>query len=149
MGSKESRHFTARSKQVEHRLLRVQPSALASTARDQDIAVIGMSCCLPGGLESPAMLWDTVLNGRCVVSKVPFGRWDLDAVAASKPHLSEHVKNCMMWGGFAQNLDLFDSSFFRVSSAEASTMDPQQRLLLLEHSWLAFLDAVQYLLQVQ
>ena len=108
--------------------------------QDQSVAIVGMSCRFPGGMEGPDMFWDAIQAGRCMVSKVPFCRWDVDAVAARVASLDKRVKGCMTWGGFVENLELFDASFFRISAAEASAMDPQQRLLL-EYSYLAFHDA--------
>ena len=86
------------------------------------------------------MLWEAVSAGRSVVGKVPLSRWDAAAVAAAEPHLDEDVRQRMMFGGFVDDLELFDAGFFRISPAEARAMDPQQRLLL-EYSHLAFLDA--------
>jgi acyl transferase domain-containing protein len=105
-----------------------------------DVAVVGMSCRFPGGIEGPAMFWDVIKNGQSVVGKVPFSRWDVDAIAAADPTLGKDVAQRMSYGGFVEDLELFDASFFRISAAEASAMDPQQRLLL-EYAYLAFHDA--------
>ena len=43
----------------------------------REIAVVGMSCRFPGGIEGPAMLWDVAESGRSVITKVPFSRWDV------------------------------------------------------------------------
>ena len=43
-------------------------------------------------------------------------------------------------GAFVDEIDRFDSRFFRISPIEAQLMDPRQRMLL-ETSWLAFEDA--------
>ena len=104
------------------------------------VAVVGVSCRLPGGIEGPALLWNALTDGHCMVGKVPFSRWDVDAVTAKRANLGKAVQNRMQWGGFMEDLELFDPSPFRISTAEASVMDPQQRLLL-EYSYLAFLDA--------
>ena len=130
---------------VEHELgseerLRVRPTFRAAGALQRGVAVIGMSCRLPGSIEGLAALWTALSEGRCAVGKVPFHRWDVEAATASRKNLSEEVQNRMRWGGFVEDLELFDPSFFRISAAEASAMDPQQRLLL-EYSWLAFCDA--------
>ena len=105
-----------------------------------EFAIIGMSCVLPGGIKGPSEMWSTVVEGRCAVGKVPFSRWDVNAVTASKPSLSKEVVSRMQWGGFVDDLELFDASFFGVSSTEAGAMDPHHRMIL-EYAWLAFADA--------
>ena len=75
-----------------------------------------------------------------MVGKVPLSRWDAAAEAAKDPSLDDDVRQRMMFGGFVDDLELFDAAFFGISHAEASAMDPQQRLLL-EYSYLAFVDA--------
>jgi acyl carrier protein len=63
--------------------------SLKATVRDDSVAITGMSCRFPGGIEGPNMFWDVIQSGCSVVGKVPFNRWDCDAVAASDPTLDE------------------------------------------------------------
>ena len=83
---------------------------------------MGMSCRLPGGIEGASMLWDVVEEGRSVVGKVPVSRWDVEAVGAGDDGgmVGEDVRRRMSFGGFVEDLELFDASFFRLSHAEAS-----------------------------
>jgi len=86
------------------------------------------------------MFWDALKAGNNCVTKVPLSRWDVDALISSDVTITQSVGQRMRWGGFIEDLELFDADFFRISPAEASAMDPQQRLLL-EYACLAFEDA--------
>ena len=47
--------------------------------RADPIAVVGMGCRAPGGVDSPADLWALLRDGREVIREVPADRWDGDA----------------------------------------------------------------------
>ncbi len=83
----------------------------------EPIAIVGMSCRLPGadGLDA---YWDLLVEGRDAVGPPPPGRRD---------HLRTEA-------GYLSAVDGFDAEFFGVPAREARSMDPQQRLLL-EVAW--------------
>ncbi|CAI7605122.1 unnamed protein product [Penicillium glandicola] len=92
------------------------------------IAICGMSCRLPGGIESPQQLWDFLMSKGDARSRIPASRYNIDAYYSSvdKPGT---VKT--QYGYFLKNdLGLFDSSSFTMSPMELARCDPQQRLML-------------------
>jgi acyl transferase domain-containing protein len=104
----------------------------------ESIAIIGIGCRFPGGASSPAAFWKLLKEGIDTITEVPAERWDADAFY--DPNLDSSEKMNTRWGGFLEDIDKFDSLFFRISSGEASAIDPQQRLLL-EVSWEALENA--------
>ncbi|MBD0674562.1 type I polyketide synthase, partial [Streptomyces sp. CBMA156] len=108
------------------------PAAGPGTAGDP-LAIIGMSCRLPGGADTPEALWRIVSQGVDAMIPVPADRgWDLSA-------LPEGFADGLD-GGFVEGMADFDPGFFGISPREALAMDPQQRLLL-ETAWEAIESA--------
>ncbi|HSG44978.1 MAG TPA: amino acid adenylation domain-containing protein, partial [Anaerolineales bacterium] len=108
----------------------------AQTYTKEPIAIIGMSCRFPQA-PNPGAFWELLRNGVDAITEVPPDRWDVDAFHSETP---DPGKMTTRFGGFLDNVDLFDPAFFGISPREAARMDPQQRLLL-EVSWEALENA--------
>lgn len=104
---------------------------------NRDIAVIGMSGQFPGA-KNVDEFWDNLVKGVHSVKEIPKERWDMKKYYDSNSEAINKTYN--KWGGFLDNADKFDSSFFNISPSEAEIMDPQQRLFLQE-AWKAIEDA--------
>ena len=98
---------------------------------DEPIAIVGMSCRLPGGAVTLEDFWTLLATGTDAMSGFPVNRgWDAFGPAGSFTPV----------GGFVHDAGHFDAAFFGISPREALAMDPQQRLLL-EASWEALEQA--------
>src|SRR4029078_12796200 len=102
---------------------------------DRDaIAVVGMSCRLPGA-PSPAAYWELLREGREAIIDTPSERWELYGLSGP-----DESTRGLRRGGYLEGVDRFDAGFFGISPREGDTMDPQQRLML-ELAWEALEDA--------
>ncbi|KAJ1429679.1 hypothetical protein B484DRAFT_449262, partial [Ochromonadaceae sp. CCMP2298] len=83
-----------------------------------DIAICGMSCRFPGGVDSPQVFFEALCGGLDATTAVPVALDWTDARTGHAALLSD------------AHAEEFDAAFFRLSAAEAQRMDPHQRLLL-------------------
>src|ERR1700745_405259 len=96
------------------------------------VAVIGMACRLPGGIDSPERLWEALLRGDDLITEIPSDRWDVDEFYDPEPGVPGRCVS--RWGAFLDDVSGFDAAFFGISEQEATSIDPQHRLLL-ETAW--------------
>jgi len=109
----------------------------ALETRDK-IAIIGIGCRFPGGVDTPENYWDVLTARRDVISEVPPDRWDVDAFYDPDPERAGKITT--RFGGWLDDVDRFDPQFFSISPREAQSLDPQQRLLM-EVTWRALENA--------
>ena len=103
----------------------------AEHAGTEPIAVVGMGCRFPGGVNNPeAVLGSAHSEGRSGIVGVPPQRWDAEAFYTDDHTVPGTI--CNREGGFLTGWqpDEFDAEFFAISPREAAAIDPQQRLLL-------------------
>ncbi|ORY63888.1 putative polyketide synthase [Pseudomassariella vexata] len=96
------------------------------------IAIVGMSCRLPGSVSSPSEFWELCARARSgytptIPSSSRFSN-------ATFQHPNPDKAGCYnpVGGHFIDHVDLaaFDAPFFSLTEKEVVSMDPQQRLLL-------------------
>ena len=105
----------------------------------EPIAIVGIGCRFPGA-NNPTAFWQLLRNGIDAITEVPKSRWDIEQFYDPDP--AKPNKTHSRWGGYLEQIDLFDPQFFGIAPKEATSMDPQQRLLL-EIAWEALEDAGQ------
>lgn len=99
------------------------------------IAIIGMSCRLPGA-DTVNRFWDNLVNG--VESLTQFTDDELRNAGVEEAHIqSPHYVRSR---GIINGAEYFDAAFFGITPRDAEIMDPQHRIFL-ECAWHALEDA--------
>jgi hypothetical protein len=101
----------------------------AEVTKQIPIAIVGMSCRLPGNVSTPDEFWELCSRARSGWSEIPKERFE----NASFYHPNPGKGGCFnaVGGNFLkEDLGLFDAPFFSLTAQEATSMDPQQRILL-------------------
>ncbi|TRX90559.1 hypothetical protein FHL15_008532 [Xylaria flabelliformis] len=96
----------------------------------EPVAICGMACRLPGGVDSDSSFWQMLVEKRSgQTPKVPESRFNIDA------HYHENLArpgSFNVAGGYFldESPESFDPTFFNITPIEAQWLDPQQRKML-------------------
>ncbi|MBH8552273.1 short-chain dehydrogenase, partial [Nostocaceae cyanobacterium CENA357] len=124
-------------KETPANLMLQQSNFKAMDVKQEDIAIIGMACKIPGA-DNLEQYWQFLNEKRSFIKEVPSDRWLIEDYY-EKNGTAPHTTYCKH-GGFIENPFDFDPMFFGISPREATAMDPQQRVFL-EVSWQALQQA--------
>jgi hypothetical protein len=94
-----------------------------SVVPDDHIAVIGMSCQVPGASDL-SEFWEVLASGQSQHIEVPSTRFGM------KTPWRDVEKGRKWYGNFMDNYDTFDHKFFKKSPREMESTDPQHRIIL-------------------
>jgi acyl transferase domain-containing protein/acyl carrier protein len=106
--------------------------------KTEPVAIVGMACRFPGKANTPENYWELLRTGTDAITEIPPHRWDINEYYDADPDAPG--KMISRWGGFLDDIDLFDAQFFKIAPRDAVHMDPQHRLLL-EVAWEALENA--------
>ena len=91
------------------------------------IALVGISCRFPGGVNDPNKLWSLVSEGKNVWRDVPSDRYNWKSFY--HPSSDFNAATNHRGGHFLdRDISAFDAHFFGIPPSEAHSMDPQQRI---------------------
>ncbi|MFH8786957.1 type I polyketide synthase [Streptomyces roseoverticillatus] len=103
-----------------------------SASEAEPIAIIGIGCRFPGGVDSPGGLWRLAAEGRQTAGPVPAGRWDAARLAAlHDPGLQAPAAvGCFLEG----DVWAWEPEAFSIAPVEREWVDPQSRVMM-EVAW--------------
>ena len=78
--------------------------------------MVGIGCRFQGASD-PEAFWQLLRNKVDAIAEVPSDRWNINAYY--NPNAATPGKMNTRWGGFLEQIDRFDVSFFRISPYEA------------------------------
>ena len=110
---------------------------VATAARPEPVAVVGMACKFPGA-PNIAALWSLLERGGNAITEGDPGS-GVGRIGQFYPRSAAQYPACR-FAALVDDIDLFDAEFFRISPVEAQLLDPQQRMTL-ETCWQALEDA--------
>ena len=97
---------------------------IAEKGDTEPIAVVGMGCRFPGGVDNPDEYWRFLQDGRSGIVRVPPERWDADAYYSDDHSVPGTI--CTREGGFLTSWqpDEFDAEFFGIAPRKRRRWTP-------------------------
>lgn len=120
--------FEASTEELIPWILEKSDNANPRGTKQSKIAIIGMSCRMPGGATDTEKFWDLLEQGLDVARKIPADRFDVET--HWDPNGKRMNTSHTPYGCFIDEPGLFDAPFFNMSPREAQQTDPMQRLAI-------------------
>ena len=98
---------------------------------NEPIAIVGMNCQFPGvdaDIEDVNAFYKMLLKEQTPIKEVPENRWDINQYYDADRQKEDKIVSRV--GGFLENPQVFDATFFKILPVEAKQIDPQHRLFL-------------------
>ncbi|KAK3319476.1 putative polyketide synthase [Cercophora scortea] len=94
----------------------------------ESIAVVGLSCRLPGEGNTLENFWQSICAGESAWSEIPKDRFNADAFwSPNKRRSTSAAKGAHF---MREDLSRFDAGFFGLPKYDVDAMDPQQRIMM-------------------
>lgn len=132
------KEFVDHLKSLERNQLILTAAQLKKSTLPEPIAIVGIGCRFPGGVDSASSFWQMVSTGQDTSADITDKRWSHQDFFDQNP--DEPGKTYVNRMALLEHCDRFDAAFFNIHGTEAELMDPQQRWLL-EDAWYALEDA--------
>lgn len=110
---------------------------ISTTPAAEPIAIIGIGCRFPGGVDGPDSYWSRMIDGFSAAAPMRRARWErsfVDPAEITTVEPDERVRAAVGFAALLDDVAGFDAELFGITAREAADMDPQQRLLL-EVAW--------------
>ncbi|RAK87875.1 ketoacyl-synt-domain-containing protein [Aspergillus costaricaensis CBS 115574] len=101
---------------------------LRNNPANSKLAIVGMSCRMPGGANDPEEFWQLLEQGRDACTTIPPDRFDLETHYDPTGKTENAAQT--PYGNFIDRPGYFDAAFFSMSPKEAEQTDPMQRLAI-------------------
>ena len=92
-----------------------------------DIALVGISCLLPGGAHDAATFWENIVRGKDAIGEIPPHRFDASLWFDADRKRRDHIYS--KWGGFLEDLP-FDPLKYGIPPTALRSIEPLQLLAL-------------------
>lgn len=106
---------------IDWSLDNIAPNRPPRTPAQSTLAIVGMSCRLPGGANNCKLFWDLLKEGRDTHTEVPADRFDLQAHFDPSGQVPNSTPT--PWGNFIDQPGMFDAAFFNMSPREVSPIN--------------------------
>lgn len=115
----------------------IQKETTGDGTEEDGIAIIGLSGRYPMA-DNIYEFWNNLLNGKDCITEIPEHRWHHEKYYYEQK--GKPGKTYTKWGGFINDIEMFDPMFFKIPPIEAEFLDPHEKILL-ETVWEAVEDA--------